>query len=86
MGQPLPRILGRQKPVAHPTPRGTIPADVAEATLVVAIRRTEADLLDGLIHDQTLGVVLDDSQTIAANVQLGPDGTTTGVLKTEEGT
>lgn len=81
MGQPLSGVLARQEAMAHPAPRRTISTDVAEATLVVAIGRTEADLFDGLIHDQSLGVVLDDPQSIAADVKLSADCATARVLK-----
>lgn len=47
--------------MTHPASCRAIAADVAESTFVNAIRRTEADLFDGLVDDQTFGVVVDDA-------------------------
>lgn len=80
MRQPFAGVFARQKAVAHPTSGGAIATDVAEAALVIAIRCAEADLLDGLVDDQALGVVVDDAQTVAADVQQAADRSASGVL------
>lgn len=77
MGQPLSRVLARQEAMAHPAPSGSVPADVAEAAFVVAIRSTEADLLDGLVYNEAFGLVVHHSQPIPADVQQSSDRTTT---------
>ena len=49
------RILERQETVADPATGGPITADVGESLVQVAVRSTEGDLFDGLIHQQILG-------------------------------
>lgn len=49
------RILERQETVADPATGGPITADVGESLVQVAVRSTEGDLFNGLIHQQILG-------------------------------
>lgn len=49
-------VLECQETVADPAAGGPIPADVRESLVQVAVRSTEGDLFDGLIHQQVLGV------------------------------
>lgn len=69
MGQSLAGVLARQEAVTHPATSGSIPAYVAEAAFVIAIRCTEADLLDGLVHYQALGLVVHHSQAVSADMK-----------------
>ena len=49
------RILERQETVADPATGGPITADVGESLVQVAVRSTEGDLFNGLVHQQILG-------------------------------
>ena len=49
------RILECQETVADPATGGPITADVRESLVQVAVRSTEGDLFDGLVHQQILG-------------------------------
>lgn len=69
--------------MAHPSTRCTVTTNVAEATIVIPIRRTEADFFDCLIDEALFGVLIDYAQTIAADVQLASDGSSTGALQDE---
>jgi hypothetical protein len=57
VGQTFTRVFASQKTVAHPPPGGSIAANIAEATLVVAIWGAEADFFYCLIDNQTLCVL-----------------------------
>ena len=48
-------ILERQETVADPATGGPITADVGESLIQVAVRSTEGDFFDGLVHQQVLG-------------------------------
>lgn len=50
-------VLECQETVADPAAGGPVTADVRESLVQVAVRSTEGDLFDGLVHQQVLGVV-----------------------------
>lgn len=72
--------------MAHPPPGGAIPADVREALVMVTVRRAERHLLDGLVHDEPLGLILHDPQAVPGHVQDGAHPPPPGVLKQQGGT
>jgi hypothetical protein len=59
--------------VAHPPPGGPVPADVGETLVVVPVGCAEGDLLNRLVHDQTLGLVVHHAEAVTVNVQDGTD-------------
>lgn len=50
------RVLQSHKAVAHPAASGSIPADIREGLVIVAVRCTEGHFLNGLINDEILQV------------------------------
>lgn len=70
--------------MTHPPTCGAIATDVTEATLVNAIGRTEANLLDRLVDNEALGVIVDDTKAVATNMQQTTNRTATRVLQKNE--
>ena len=68
------RVFAGHEPVTHPPPGGSISADVREAAVVVPVRGAERDLLDGLVDDETSGLVVHDSKPVPADVENRPNG------------
>ncbi len=79
--RPPHRLPDGHEPVAHPPPRGPVAADVGEPPLVVAVGGAEGDLLDGLVHDEPLGLVVHNPEAVAVHVQDGADGLALRTLK-----
>lgn len=63
--------------MAHPSTRCTVTTNIAKSTIVIPIRCTEADFFDCLIDETLFGVFVDNAQTIAADMQLTADRSST---------
>ena len=77
------RLSDGHEPVAHPSPRRPVPADVGESALKVAIGGAEGDLLDGLVDDEALGLVVDDAEAVPVHVEDGADELALRLLEDE---
>lgn len=54
MTQSIAGVFGRYETVAHPSSRSAVSTDVGEPPVMITIRRTKADFLDGLVYDEAL--------------------------------
>ena len=67
--------------MAHPPSGCSVPTNVRESSVVISVRSTERNLLDGLVEDEASGVIVDDSEAIPANVKNRSDRLSFRVLK-----
>lgn len=85
VGQPLPGVPRRQEAVTHPASGGPVPAHIAEAALVIAVRCAKRHLFDGLVHNEALSVFLNDAQAVTTDVQHSAHGSAARVAQDFQG-
>lgn len=67
--------------MTHPSSCRAVSADVTESFLVISVGRAERNFLDRLIDDQSLRLILYDSQTVARYVKHRAHGPSSRVLE-----
>ena len=75
------RLFDCEEPVAHPSAGCPVPTDVGEPAFVVPVRRAKRHLLDRLVDHESAGLVVNNSEAVAAHVKNSAHTLTLGSLQ-----